>query len=148
MENRENGSRVLADCDGLDSAENKDVPNMRSTQLALTFDPSVSREPETALEIDVSGTTASTNDLPMETRQEIDRVAWNVEHLADAICRLLDWQDRMLALKAERRIRAMRTRQINRSKNRSHKNDDRGVVAIPQAERFRRFLSNSWSTER
>lgn len=132
----------------MDSNENKDVSDMRSAQLALAFNPGVFHDSQESMEANPSCTAASANYMPMAEELQEYRTAWNVEHLADAICRMLDSRDRMLASKAERRVRAMRTRSFNRTKNKSHSSHNSGVVAIPQTERFRRFLSNSRSAER
>lgn len=133
---------LLDACRCADSGQDEDVSVVRGPQLALAFDPSVQSEPKARLETDARRTASSTDNLQMAQWQQVNHSTWRVEHLANAICELLDWQDRMSSCKAERRGRAMRTREANRLKRERTEGHDSGVVAVSQGERLRRFLAD------
>ena len=134
--------KFLDACRCGNSGQDEDIPSLRGAQFALAFDTGVQSEPKTRLETDSGGDTAEPVHLQVAQRQQVDNAAWRIEHLADAICELLDWQDRVRASKAERKARAMRACAANRQKRNRVEGPDAGVVDVSPAERLRRFLAN------
>jgi hypothetical protein len=120
---------------------------MPQPEHPLIINRSIPSEPRSQLGIDFSGATPRTDDMSMAAGTEEHYSAWRVEYLADAICEYLDWQNRLLASKQERRERAMRTREANRQKRGSTSQSNDRVVAVSQTEQFRLFLTNDRSSK-
>lgn len=147
MVHRDNSQGLLDFGGRVNTEEDEDLYFLAGTFDRSPADTSIRRNDGAGLGIDASRDSSCSHDMPLAEGQQVSGSAWRVEYLADAIADLLDWQDYMLTCKRERKVRAMRTRQLNKQRNKEPKPSSDRVVAVSQRERFRRFLSNGGQSE-